>query len=327
MKLNLALLVGGYSKEHEISLRSGQQIAGSLDSNKYNIYIIVVDKDRWYCLLDDKKIDVNISNFTVNIDGKVVKFDLVMPMIHGTPGEDGKIQAYLDMLNIPYTGCDMFASSVTFNKYYCKAIVENAGVPVAKSILLKQNNINPEYVVEEIGLPCFIKPNKNGSSVGVTKVKDKGDILKAVDKAFKEDNEVLIEQFIEGREFSCGIYNDDGKIVVLPITEIVSKNEFFDYEAKYTPTKSDEITPANINQDLQITIYAYTNLIYQTLNCKGVVRVDFIADDKNIYFLEVNAIPGMSAESIVPKQLKYYGKSMTELLEVVIDEALKNKNK
>ncbi|MGI6718705.1 MAG: D-alanine--D-alanine ligase [Bacteroidales bacterium] len=326
MKLNLALLVGGYSKEHEISLRSGQQIANSLDSKKYNIYLIVIDKENWYCLWNNKKINVDRSNFTITVDGEVVKFVLVMPMIHGTPGEDGKIQAYLDMLKIPYTGCDMFASAVTFNKYYCKAIVENAGIPVAKSIFLKNNNINPEYVVENIGLPCFVKPNKNGSSVGVTKVKTKEDLLNAVDNAFKEDNEVLIEEFVPGREFSCGIYNDNGQIIVLPITEIVSKNEFFDYEAKYTPTKSDEITPADINQDLQITIYAYTNLIYQTLNCKGVVRVDFIANDKKICFLEVNATPGMSAESIIPKQLEHYGKTMTELLEVVIAEALNNKS-
>ena len=322
MKKNIALLLGGYSGEYEISLKSGKTIIENIDKEKFNIFPIVIEKTSWY-YAENKNIQIDKSDFSLNIDGKKINFDLVFPMIHGTPGEDGKLLAYFDLLNIPYTGCNMFVAAVTFNKFYCKSVVSSFGVPVAKShILNAKSEINPEEIIEKLALPCFVKPNKNGSSVGISKAHNIEELIVAIDAAFKEDDEVLIEEFISGREFTCGAYKSGDTMNILPITEVVSKKEFFDFEAKYQDSLSEEITPADLDEESAMAISAYTNLIYNMLNCSGVIRVDYIANKKNIYFLEVNAVPGMSSLSIIPKQLKEYGIELKDFITSLINEAL-----
>ncbi|MDR2083505.1 MAG: D-alanine--D-alanine ligase [Bacteroidales bacterium] len=322
MKKNIALLLGGFSGEYEISIKSGKTIVENIDKKKFDVYPVIIEKSSWY-YADDKSIQVDKSDFSLIIAGKKINFDVVFPMIHGTPGEDGKLLAYFDLLNIPYTGCNMFVAATTFNKFYCKSIVSSFGVPVAKSYILNKKNYYPQdEIVEKLGIPCFVKPNKNGSSVGISKAHNIDELIVAIENAFKEDDEVLIEEFISGREFTCGAYKDGEIMNILPITEVVSKKEFFDYEAKYTDSFSDEITPANVDEETTIAISAYTNLIYNMLNCTGVIRVDYIVNDKNIYFLEVNAVPGMSAISIIPKQLKEYGVELKDFITMLIDQAL-----
>ncbi|MDL2227637.1 D-alanine--D-alanine ligase [Odoribacter sp. OttesenSCG-928-L07] len=320
-KKNVALLLGGYSGEYEISLKSGKNIIENIDKEKFNIYPIIIEKSSWY--FADKNIEIDKSDFSLNIDGEKVSFDVVYPMIHGTPGEDGKLLAYFDLLNIPYVGCNMFEASVTFNKFYCKSIVSSLGVPVAKSYFLTQKNYYPqEEIIEKLGVPCFVKPNKNGSSVGISKVHNADEIINAIDNAFKEDDEVLIEEFLSGRELTCGAYRNGETMNILPITEVVPKKEFFDFEAKYQTSLSEEITPANIDEETAIAISTYTNLIYNMLNCKGVIRVDYIVNENNIYFLEVNAAPGMSVLSIIPQQLKEYGVELKDFITMLIEQAL-----
>lgn len=324
MRKNLALIVGGYSNEHEISVKSGSQVAEYIDKNLYEVYTIIIDKTKWYYInADNTCTEIDRADFSLPLKAKTIKFDVVFNMIHGTPGEDGKLQGYFDLLHIPYTGNNMFTAAATFNKYFCKSMVSSFGVPVAKSVIINTHNCyyDVDEIINKLGLPCFVKPNKNGSSVGITKAHDKEELQKAIVTAFQFDDEVLIEEFIQGREFSCGVFNNKGINVVLPVSEIIPKNEFFDYEAKYNPSKCSEVTPADIDENTAIAISAYTNLIYESLNCNGVVRIDYIANDNQIVFLEVNGTPGMSRLSIVPQQLKFYGMDFTEFLSIIIEEA------
>lgn len=326
MKKNVALIAGGYSGEYEISIMSGQQIAKHIDNERFITYLIIVTKDNWYYTDEENnRYEIDKNDFSLTIKGKKINFDVAYMIIHGVPGENGQLQGYLDLMGIPYTGCDMYASAVTFNKYYCKSIAASVGIPTSKSYFLTKDEYDVDAIIEKIGLPCFVKPNKNGSSVGITKVYEKDKLSEAIDNAFAADNEVLIENFVKGREFACGIFKKNGTNIVLPVTEIIAKNDFFDYEAKYTSGKSDEVTPADIDEETAATISAYTNLMYETLHCKGLVRVDFIATDEEVTFLELNAIPGMSAASIIPKQLGCYGIKMEELVNLLLDEALDSK--
>ena len=326
MKKNIALLAGGYSGEYEISIMSGHEIAKYLNKDKYNVYLIVVNRTNWYYNDNNNcNHEIDKNDFSLKLNDLTIHFDAVFNMIHGIPGEDGKIQGYLDLMQIPYTGCNMYASAVTFNKFYCKSIVSSVGIPTANSYFLCNKNYDINTISDKIGFPCFVKPNKNGSSVGVSKVHTQDELQNAIDNAFRADNEVLIENAIVGREFACGIFNNGNSNIVLPITEIIPKNDFFDYQAKYTEGMSSEITPADISDHIAMTISAYTNLIYNTLNCTGLVRIDYIADDKSATFIEVNSIPGMSEKSIVPKQIAQYGLTMEKIVNQLIEEALLKK--
>ncbi len=326
---NIAIVCGGYSGEFEISVQSATMIKQNLDANKYNSYIIIIEKDGWYYKDGlNKKHFVDKNNFTLSIDNKQINFDGVFNAIHGTPGEDGKLLGYFDMLNIPYSSCDMDASALTFNKYLCNGYVKTLGVVVANSLsFLKTENIDKNEVIKELGLPLFIKPVRSGSSVGISKVTKKEEFDAAVEHAFNTDNRILIEEFVDGREIACGLFTKGNSINVMPLTEIKSKNDFFDYEAKYTGGLADEVTPPkNLDIDDETNIKAISSLIYSKLGCKGIARVDFILTPNQLYFIEINTVPGFSPASIIPKQAKAMGISMGELTTTAVDNMFDIKN-
>ena len=325
MKKNIALVMGGYSGEHDISIASGNQVFQQLDHTKYNVYKIVVDREGWYWECDGEHRTIDRGDFSVSDNGKKVCFDLAFIIIHGNPGENGVLQGYFDMLGIPYTTCGFYTSALTFQKGYCNPVVKNFGiVKVAKSVLLY--SMDDIKKAESIKLPAFVKPAAGGSSVATTKVKTTEQLLPAIREAFTEDHAVLVEECIVGREFDCGVFRKaDGEKLVFPITEIIPKggHEFFDYEAKYQGF-SNEVTPAECPKSISKHIQEVSSQLYDLLGCKGIVRFDFIHDmaADELYFLECNTIPGQSAESIVPKQAKAMGISPAELYEMSIQAAL-----
>jgi len=328
-KLNIAILGGGNSSEANISIRSTSQIAGWLDPDKYNAFKIWVKKTEWS--LEHPQfgfLPVDKNDFSVIINNQKIHFDCAVIAIHGDPGENGILQAYFEMLNIPYTTGSVMNSSVTFNKYFCKELVRETGVLLAKGILVhRHQNIDQEYIIKTLGLPLFVKPNESGSSYGVSKVKKADDLKIAMEKAFSENNTILIEEFIPGREFSCGLFKNITGQITLPVTEIIPETEFFDYEAKYQ-NKSKEITPAPISESLSQAIQLFTSKIYDRLQCQGVVRVDYIVNDKNqIYFLEINTVPGMSEASIVPQQVRAIGLDMRQFFTLIIEDAIERKKR
>lgn len=327
-KKNIALVMGGYSSEHDISILSGCQVYDNLDHYKYNVYKIVVERSGWHWLTDDgAHRPVNRDNFT--IEG-VDRFDLAFIIIHGNPGENGVLQGYFDMLGIPYTTCGYYTSALTFNKGYCNPVVKSFGlVDVADSILL--NSIPDQPQLDDINArltyPLFVKPAAGGSSVATTKVKEPAQLLPAIREAFTEDSQVLVEECITGREFDCGILLTKEKKYVFPITEIIpiGGHEFFDYQAKYDGF-SNEVTPAQVEPAISLHIQHVSAQLYDLLNCRGIVRFDYIYDTQRqkLFFLEVNTIPGQSAESIVPKQARAMGISTRQLYEMVIQNSLSN---
>lgn len=328
MKLNIAIIAGGNSSENVVSLNSAITIETEIDKEKYNPYKILIENENWFCEIDNRRFLVDKNDFSLIIENKKVKFDCAFIIIHGTPGEDGMLQGYLEMLKIPYTSCDVATSSLTFNKFFTKSYLRNFGVLTPNAILLKKGNpIDSNKIANTTGLPCFIKPNQGGSSFGVTKVTKKDRIKEAIEDAFKEDNEVIIESFIKGREITCGVLKTNEEDYVLPLCEVVSKNEFFDYEAKYTDGKADEIVPAEISKTLTQKCQDLSSDIYDYLNCNGVVRVDFILKETDFFFLEVNTVPGMSAASIVPKMVDANDMSLTEFITFMIEDALERKDK
>ncbi|MCR4828564.1 MAG: D-alanine--D-alanine ligase [Bacteroidales bacterium] len=329
MKKNIALVMGGFSGEHEISINSGCQVYEALDKSKYNVYKIVIDRAGWYWLADDgKHLPVDRGEFTVCDKKKTVHFDLAFIIVHGNPGENGVLQGYFDMLGIRYTTSGFYTSSLTFNKGYCNPVVRSFRVVnVAKSHLIYRGQpIDEKELVKQLGLPLFVKPAAGGSSVATTKVKKAKDLMPAIREAFTEDDEVLVEEFVKGREFDCGVFKSKDKEYVFPITEIIptGKHEFFDYAAKYEGF-SNEVTPAEVEETIAKRIQRVSSRLYDLLNCRGVVRFDFIYNEerKKLYFLEVNTIPGQSAESIVPKQARAIGISPAQLYEMVIEDALR----
>lgn len=324
---NIAIAAGGDSGEYKISLMSANAVKNNLDKTKYNSFIIFIRNGKWIYTADNNKdIEVDKNDFSICIDGKKIYFDCVFNSIHGTPGENGKLQGYFDLLKIPYTSCNLITSALTFNKSFCNKIVSSFGYTTAKSLLLyKDEKIDIEKISSEISMPCFVKPNNGGSSLGTSKVNETENLKRAIELAFKEDTEVLVEEFIKGREIACGIIKTKAKSIVLPLTEIVSKNEFFDYEAKYNEKFADEITPAPIPEDVKIDCKCISSDLYSKLNCKGIVRFDYIYSAKELYFLEVNTIPGFSEKSIVPKQVKEYGIPIQELYTLSIEEAMREK--
>ncbi len=322
---NIALIAGGYSGESEVSVRSAAVIMQNIDKSKFNAYLISITRERWLCIIDNSEVPVDKNDFSITYNGEKITFNSAFIMIHGTPGEDGVLQGYFDMLQIPYTTCNATVSAVTFNKYFCNKIVKAmGGVHVAESFRII--SFLP-YDVNEIayvtGFPCFVKPNAGGSSIGTTKVHAPDELRNAIDIAFKEDDEVLVESFIKGREITCGVIRSRNELISFPLTEVVSKKEFFDFEAKYDPRFADEITPAPIDETLASEIKKLSEKYYDLFHCEGVVRFDYIVEGNKIWFLEVNTIPGMSAESIVPQQAKAYGWSYTELTTRIIEESLR----
>lgn len=328
MKKNIALLAGGYSGEYVISIKTAETIQKNLDSTLYDIYKIIINKDEWYFDHEGKKGPIDKNDFSININGTKINFDCVFIAIHGSPGEDGRVQGYLDMLHIPYTTCNSIVSALTFNKSYCNKVVKATNVVnIANSVhLIKGEPYSVGAILDQLKLPVFVKPNESGSSLGVSKVKNVEELLPAIEKAFGEDNQVLIEEFIEGRELTIGVYKTNGIVHALPATEIVSKNEFFDYEAKYTPGVTNEITPAKIDNKLKEQLETKAMAIYRHLNCRGVVRMDFILQRSSgkLFFLEVNTMPGQSENSIVPQQVRAAGRSLTDFYGEILEDCLKN---
>lgn len=317
----IAIVAGGNSSEFEISVKSAFEV-GNILSSKYITYIIVIKGTNWYW--EDARgryVSIDKNNFSLLHNDIPVKFDGVFVAIHGTPGENGLLQGYFDMIGIPYTSCDAFCSALTFNKQACKLFLKEYGIRMADAILIRKGDII-EYktIINRLGLPCFVKPNDSGSSFGVTKVKQEAALSQAIDTAFKESDEVLIEKFMDGREVACGVAKTNKKSIILPVTEIISKNEFFDYEAKYTPGKSDEITPAVMLAEITKEIQRLSSLIYDLLGCKGIVRVDFIVIGNIPYFIEINTVPGMTKESLVPKQAEAAGISLEELYTLTVED-------
>ncbi len=305
-KKNIAIIAGGDSSEVIVSLKSAKGIHSFIDSEMYNCHIVtIIDREWKVQLSDDKKYTIDKNDFSFTLDNKKIKFDFAYITIHGTPGENGILQGYFELLKIPYSTCDVISSALTFNKFACNHYLKGFGMKVAESVLLRKGQkISDEEVIKTIGLPCFIKPNAGGSSFGVTKVKNVEQIQTAIEHAFSESDEVLIEQFIAGNEFTCGMYKTRKKEVVFPVTEIISENEFFDFGAKYN-NQSQEITPARISDDLTARIQKLTSAVYSILGCKGLVRVDYIINEQEeIYLLEVNTTPGMTETSFIPQQVK-----------------------
>lgn len=328
MKKNIALLAGGYSGEYVISIQTAATIEKSLDKEKYNVFKIIITKSEWYHEHNGTKIPVDKNDFSLTIDSTKIIFDGVFIAMHGSPGEDGRVQGYLDMLQIPYTTCNAIVSALTFNKSYCNKVVKAFNVVnIANSVhLIKNEPYSMGAILDQLKLPVFVKPNESGSSLGVSKVKNVEELFPAIEKAFGEDNQVLIEEFIEGRELTIGLYKVNGQLYALPATEIVSKNEFFDYEAKYTPGVTNEITPAVIDATLKEQLESKAMYIYRHLNCRGVVRMDFILQrsSNKLFFLEVNTMPGQSENSIVPQQVRASGRALSDFYGELVEDCLKN---
>ena len=323
-KKNVAVVMGGYSDEYKVSLKSGQLIYDSLDRDLYNVYKVVILKDEWYFLDDrEQKSPINKADFSVNLDsGFTVKFDVCFNIIHGKPGENGELQAYWDTIGQKYTGCDFYQSALTFNKKDTLAVLSKYGIPSAKSIYLRSGQeINEDKIVAELGVPLFVKPNQSGSSLGISKVKEQSELKKALDFAFAEDDEILIESFLNGMEVSVGVVDFAGETIVLGITEIVPHKEFFDYEAKYEGA-SEEITPARIDDETRIKVEEIAKRAYDSLGMSGFSRSEYIIMNGTPYMLEMNTNPGFSPASILPQQAKHYGISIQDLCGNEVEKAL-----
>lgn len=324
-KKNIAVVMGGYSDEYKVSLKSGQLIFDSLDREIYNVYKVVVLKDEWYFLDENEhKKPINKADFSANLgNGESLKFDACFNIIHGSPGENGILQAYWDAVGQKYTGCGFYQSALTFNKKDTLAVLSKYGIPSAKSIYLRKGEeISDDKIVEELGLPVFVKPNQSGSSLGISKVKEKAELQMAIEMAYKEDDEILIEMALNGTEVSVGVLDYKGEVIVLGITEIVPDKEFFDYEAKYEGA-SQEITPARIDEETTKKVEETAMKAYKSLGMSGFSRSEFIIVDEIPYLLEMNTNPGFSPASILPQQAKIYGISIKDLCGNEVEKALK----
>ncbi|MFD1551854.1 D-alanine--D-alanine ligase [Putridiphycobacter roseus] len=319
MKKRIAVIFGGYSSEAIIAKKSAKTIFDNIDTDLYDPYLVEVTRDHWQVHIRGGVVKLDRSDFTYHLEDKTQRFDLAFITIHGTPGEDGKLQAYFDMIELPYVNSGCFASSLTFNKWACNAFLREFGIHTAKAILLRNSNeIHPIQIADELGFPCFVKPNDGGSSFGISKVKTLMEMPIAIEKAFKEGKEVVIESFIKGRELTCGLYFNGKEVIALPITEIISENEFFDFEAKYEG-KSQEITPAEVSFEMSDLIKTKSKDIYKRIGLRGLARIDYLvtAEDE-IYLIEVNTTPGMSAESLIPQQVVSAGLKLKNILTEII---------
>jgi D-alanine-D-alanine ligase len=328
MKKNIALVAGGYSGEYVISIKTAFTIENNIDKDNYNVFKIIIDKHNWkHTTVTGEEIEVDRKDFSLTIQGRRILFDTVFIAVHGTPGEDGKFQGYLEMLNIPFTSCGAIVSGLTFNKIYCNRVVAASGfVNVSKSIhLFKNRLVSTDKIVEQIKLPAFVKPPEGGSSLATTKVKLIEDIKPALDAVWEIEEQAMIEEFVKGREFSIGVYRAGNELNALPLTEIISSKEFFDYEAKYTDGVTNEVTPADIESQFANLMAETAKAIYDLLNCKGICRVDFILEEESnkLFFLEINTIPGQSENSIVPQQVRANGMKLIDFYGLLIEESMK----
>lgn len=325
MMKKIALVTGGFTGESVISLKSAAVVEKTIDRSKYDVFKILIYPGNWYHeTADGERIPVDLNDFSIQIKGKKIKFDGVFNILHGSPGEDGKLAGYFDMVGLPYTTCDALTSSITMNKGYTKAIVQD--IPelfVARSIQLFENiEENKDRILHDLRLPLFVKPNNGGSSIGMSKVKDPKELQEALDKAFAEDSQVLVEEFVSGREFSIGVYHAKGETTVLPATEIVSSKEFFDFEAKYSPGVTEEITPGRMSQEEVERVNRIIEQVYQKLNCKGAVRIDYFLehDSGKFYFIEINTVPGQTETSLISQQVRAIGMDVKDFYTDLIEE-------
>jgi len=333
MTIKIALIAGGYTAESEVSLKSAAFVYEQLDKSRYDVYLITVTTNSWFYVADNGiRYPVNRDDFSLPIDGRVIRFDLAFIMVHGSPGEDGRLQGYFDLVGLPYTSCDALTSALTMNKAYTKAVL--AGIPdlhLAKSVQLfdSQREEAVDLVQRELSLPYFVKPNAGGSSIGMSKVKTARELPEAIEKAFNAENtgkQVIVEEFVAGREFSVGIYRRADGLFVLPVTEVITEREFFDFEAKYVPGLTEEVTPADLTPEQRARVERLVKAIYIRLNCKGMVRIDFFLERQtdNFYFIEINTIPGQTAQSFIPQQVRAAGMTETEFYGELIEQALKS---
>ncbi|WP_029285053.1 D-alanine--D-alanine ligase [Pedobacter sp. R20-19] len=327
MKKTIALLTGGTTGEWVVSVKSAATIAHHIDAELYDVYKIMLNDHGWfYEPADSVKIEIDRNDFSLTLEGRRIKFDGVFIAIHGSPGEDGKLQGYFDMLHIPYTTCNALTSAITMNKGYTKAIVNDINhLYTAKSIqIFKGGNYDINQIKQDLKLPYFVKPNSGGSSIGMTKVKQADELETALEKAFKEDPQVLIEEFVSGREFSIGVFSAKGTVTVLPTTEVIPANEFFDFEAKYTPGAAEEITPGNMTNEEYERVHEIIKAVYTKLNCRGVVRIDYFLEHEtgNFYFIEINTIPGQTATSFIPQQVAAMGITLKEFYTSLLKETI-----
>ena len=324
MKKNIAILRGGNSSESTISIKSAAVVYKHIDRNLYTPFLVHIEGADWYVVDGTEKRAIDKNDFSFQTKHSKINLQGVFMAIHGSPGEDGILQAYFDLLNIPYNCCGSFEASITFNKAMCNALLKQFDIPSAKAVLL---NKNEDYTLSEIedkiGLPCFVKPNRAGSSFGISKITETAQFEAAIKEAFVHDNQVIIEAFINGTEVTCGVLQKEEKLLALPLTEITTKNDFFDYQAKYEG-KSEEITPARISTEERDQVQVISKTIYQTLNLKGMVRMDYIIENKQAFLIEVNTIPGLSEESIIPQQAKAYGMDLKELFNLSLANMFNN---
>lgn len=320
---NIAIVMGGYSAEKVISMKSGQVVFDSLDRNKYIPFKVIIDKTSWELKYDGIDYPINKKDFTATIPGELISFDAVFIAVHGSPGEDGILQEYFDKLNIPYTSSGANQSKLSFDKYECNKVLAKNNLPSAKSFIVNsEENLDIKQTLKKVNLPCFVKPNSNGSSFGVSKVDKYEDFEPALQKAYQFDNNVLVESYLDGVEVTCGIHNFNNELFTFPLTEIVSENNFFDYQAKYEG-KSQEITPARLPKDITNEVFRISKEVYKTLELSGIARIDFIIVGEKPFIIEANTVPGLSQESIIPQQAQSIGMNLTELFNLSIEKALK----
>ncbi len=324
VKKNVAIVAGGDQSEIVVSLKSADGLKTFISNEKYNLYVVLIEKNNWRVRLSDtSEIPIDKNDFSFTLDGSKITFDCVYNTIHGMPGEDGKLQGYLEMIGIPYTSSSVLASAVTFNKFFCNTYLKAFGIKSAESLMVRKGmEIVTEDILAKVGIPCFVKPNAGGSSFGVSKVKTAIDLNAAIHKAFDESDEVIVESFIKGTEVTNGIYKTAQREVVMPVTEVIPKNEFFDFEAKYKVGMAEEITPARISDDLTTRIQKLTSAIYDILGCRGIIRVDYIISENTVFLLEVNTTPGMTLTSFIPQQIRAMGVPLADVFDEIIFDAM-----
>lgn len=324
MKKNVVVIAGGNSSEYEVSIKSGNHIFSEVDGEKYNKYLMILRGRDWMVEIGDQKFPVDKNDFSFEYQGKKVVFDFAYITIHGNPGENGMLQGYLDMMGVPYSTCNTLVEAITFDKYTCTNYLNAFGINTTHPIMLVRGKaFDKEAVLKTVGLPCFVKPNAEGSSFGVSKVKTAADFDAAVEGAFKMCREILVESFIDGIEFTCGLYKVGDKKVVMPVAEVVPKKEFFDYEAKYDAKMSDEIIPGRFSAEITGRIQDMASEVYDILRCEGIVRIDGFVRGEEIIMLEVNTTPGMTANSFVPKMVRVMGLPLRDVITGIIEEKLK----
>ncbi|MDR3340296.1 MAG: D-alanine--D-alanine ligase [Candidatus Symbiothrix sp.] len=328
-KKNIAIVAGGYSSEYVVSLKSARGLQSFMDAERYKVYIVLITKNSWLVQQEDgTETGIDKNDFSFSFAGDKVKFDFAYITIHGAPGENGLLQGYFDMLHIPYSCCGVLAAALTFSKYSCNCYLRNFGIKTASSICLRKGNVfDPEIMLSELGLPVFVKPNDGGSSFGTSKVSAVDQLQQAIETAFTEGNEVIVESFMPGTEVTCGCFSVNGEKTVLPLTEVISKNEFFDFDAKYNPGSSEEITPARISKELTEEIQSLTARIYDFIDAKGIIRVDYIiSPEGEVRMLEVNTTPGMTATSFIPQQVRAAGLDIKDVMTGIIEDICNNIN-